>query len=65
MGFGKYLLEGITKPFKDIKFLIILIAIMVGWCIWVVTDIYWFMLGTPIIIFIIISYFDYKKRGEQ
>lgn len=64
MSFIKYLWEGISTPFKDIKFLILLIAIMIGWLIWVATDIYWFMLLTPIIIFLVISYFDYKKKSK-
>lgn len=62
MGFIKYLWEGIRTPFKDIKFLIMLIAIMVGWILWVISDIALFMLGVPIVVFLVISYFDYRKK---
>lgn len=65
MGFIKYLYEGITTPFKDIRFLILLIVVMIGWLIWVTTDNYWLMLLTPIVVFIIICYFDYRKKLSE
>ena len=63
MGYIKQMMEGFSKVISDIRILIMIFGIIIGWFLHVMYRFWFLQLAIPILFFIGITYYDYKVKG--